>query len=151
MSCLFYLIGFPRRALRCRLAIAITMNFINYGYVEEAHVEEISGVGSVFNQPYFAQISKTLGIELENLVYYKDETHYIVMTIKKRSLLNKGVLIENAYHLNMRMNFQDSSLCLDADVVIGPFKISFPDASSALRLTFFLFLVDDFLGPAKAP
>lgn len=70
------------------------MNFINYGYVEEAHVEEISGVGSVFNQPYFEQISKTLGIELENLVYYKDETHYIVMTIKKRSLLAKGVLIK---------------------------------------------------------
>nr|CDS18985.1 protein MICAL 3 [Echinococcus granulosus] len=88
-------LNFPRRALRCRLAIAITMNFINYGYVEEAHVEEISGVGSIFNQPYFAQISKTLGIELENLVYYKDETHYIVMTIKKRSLLTKGVLIKD--------------------------------------------------------
>ncbi|KAL5968197.1 F-actin]-monooxygenase MICAL3 [Taenia solium] len=90
-------LNFPRRALRCRLAIAITMNFINYGYVEEAHVEEISGVGSVFNQPYFAQISKTLGIELENLVYYKDETHYIVMTIKKKSLLAKGVLIKAVY------------------------------------------------------
>lgn len=61
--------------------------------MEEAHVEEISGVASIFNQPYFAQISKKLGIELENIVYYKDETHYFVMTIKKKSLLQKGVLI----------------------------------------------------------
>uniref|UniRef100_A0A158R8Q0 F-actin monooxygenase n=1 Tax=Taenia asiatica TaxID=60517 RepID=A0A158R8Q0_TAEAS len=101
-------LNFPRRALRCRLAIAITMNFINYGYVEEAHVEEISGVGSVFNQPYFAQISKTLGIELENLVYYKDETHYIVMTIKKKSLLAKGVLIKD---------LEDSAKLLSAENV----------------------------------
>lgn len=85
---------FPRKALRCRLAIAITVNFVNYHDVEEAHVEEISGVASIFNQPYFAQISKKLGIELENLVYYKDETHYFVMTIKKKSLLAKGILIK---------------------------------------------------------
>ncbi len=45
-------------------------------------------------QQYFARLSSTLGIELENLVYYKDETHYFVMTIKKRSLLARGVLRE---------------------------------------------------------
>lgn len=33
------------------------------------------------------------GIDLENIVYYKDDTHYFVMTAKKESLLKKGVLI----------------------------------------------------------
>lgn len=34
-----------------------------------------------------------LGIDLENIVYYKDNTHYFVMTAKKQSLLDKGVII----------------------------------------------------------
>jgi hypothetical protein len=33
------------------------------------------------------------GIDLENIVYYKDETHYFVMTAKKQSLIDKRVLI----------------------------------------------------------
>lgn len=32
------------------------------------------------------------GIDLENIVYYKDDTHYFVMTAKKKSLLKKGVI-----------------------------------------------------------
>ncbi len=32
-------------------------------------------------------------IDLENIVYYKDDTHYFVMTAKKDSLLRKGVLM----------------------------------------------------------
>lgn len=34
------------------------------------------------------------GIDLENIVYYKDDTHYFVMTAKKKSLLKKGVIKE---------------------------------------------------------
>lgn len=33
------------------------------------------------------------GIDLENIVYYKDNTHYFVMTAKKQSLLDKGVIL----------------------------------------------------------
>lgn len=33
------------------------------------------------------------GIDLENIVYYKDSTHYFVMTAKKQSLLDKGVIL----------------------------------------------------------
>ena len=33
------------------------------------------------------------GIDLENIVYYRDNTHYFVMTAKKQSLLDKGVII----------------------------------------------------------
>lgn len=39
-------------------------------------------------------MKKDLGIELENFVYYKDETHYFVMTVKKSCLIAKGVLKE---------------------------------------------------------
>lgn len=35
----------------------------------------------------------SLGIDLENIVYYRDNTHYFVMTAKKQSLLDKGVII----------------------------------------------------------
>ena len=35
----------------------------------------------------------TSGIDLENIVYYKDDTHYFVMTAKKQSLLEKGVIM----------------------------------------------------------
>lgn len=34
------------------------------------------------------------GIDLENIVYYKDDTHYFVMTAKKQSLLEKGVIVQ---------------------------------------------------------
>ncbi|CDQ76831.1 unnamed protein product [Oncorhynchus mykiss] len=35
------------------------------------------------------------GIDLENIVYYRDNTHYFVMTAKKQSLLDKGVIIHD--------------------------------------------------------
>ena len=38
------------------------------------------------------ELKAQTGIDLENIVYYKDDTHYFVMTAKKDSLLNKGVL-----------------------------------------------------------
>ena len=44
-------------------------------------------------------INRTLydetGIDLENICYYKDDTHYFVMTAKKSSLLNRGVLYQD--------------------------------------------------------
>lgn len=38
------------------------------------------------------ELYEETGIDLENLVYYRDETHYFVMTAKKPSLLAKRVL-----------------------------------------------------------
>ena len=89
------LTGFKRKEFRGKLAIAITANFINKHSQAEEMVEEISGVAFIFNQKFFNDLNEELGIELENIVYYKDETHYFVMTAKKQSLLNKGVLIKN--------------------------------------------------------
>ncbi len=85
--------GFKRKEFRGKLAIAITANFINRNTQAEARVEEISGVAFIFNQKFFKDLFHKTGIDLENIVYYKDETHYFVMTAKKQSLLEKGVLV----------------------------------------------------------
>ena len=83
---------FKRKEFRGKLAIAITCNFVNKQTSEEARVEEISGVAFIYNQEFFQELKDKTGIELENIVYYKDETHYFVMTAKKRSLLNNKVI-----------------------------------------------------------
>ena len=90
----FLLLGFKRKEFRGKLAIAITANFKNRRTTAEAVVEEISGVAFVYKQDFFNNLYEELGIALENIVYYKDETHYFVMTTKKHSLLDRGVLKE---------------------------------------------------------
>ncbi|XP_077419305.1 F-actin-monooxygenase mical2b isoform X4 [Vanacampus margaritifer] len=87
--------GFKRKDFRGKLAIAITANFINRNTTAEAKVEEISGVAFIFNQKFFLDLKEETGIDLENIVYYKDNTHYFVMTAKKQSLLDKGVVIND--------------------------------------------------------
>ncbi|KAM3838026.1 F-actin-monooxygenase mical2b-like, partial [Diretmus argenteus] len=87
--------GFKRKEFRGKLAIAITANFINRNTTAEAKVEEISGVAFIFNQKFFLDLKEETGIDLENIVYYKDNTHYFVMTAKKQSLLDKGVVIHD--------------------------------------------------------
>lgn len=59
-----------------------------------AKVQEISGVNYIFKQQFFQELDQAMGIALENIVYYKNETHYFVMTPTKQSLLEKGVLFQ---------------------------------------------------------
>ncbi|XP_071200116.1 F-actin-monooxygenase mical2b-like isoform X5 [Salvelinus alpinus] len=87
--------GFKRKEFRGKLAIAITANFVNRNTTAEAKVEEISGVAFIFNQKFFLELKEETGIDLENIVYYRDNTHYFVMTAKKQSLLDKGVIIHD--------------------------------------------------------
>ncbi|VDO34348.1 unnamed protein product [Onchocerca flexuosa] len=86
--------GFPKRELRGKLAIGITANFVNQRTLAEEKVQEISGVAYIFNQQFFKDMKEATGVDLENIVYYKDETHYFVMCAKKQSLLEKGVIIQ---------------------------------------------------------
>ncbi|XP_061382555.1 F-actin-monooxygenase Mical isoform X5 [Danaus plexippus] len=87
--------GFKRKEFRGKLAMAITANFINRHTEQEASVPEISGVAFIFNQKFFKELYEVTRIDLENIVYYKDDTHYFVMTAKKHSLLEKGVLVND--------------------------------------------------------
>ena len=53
-------------------------------------------------------------IDLENIVYYKNETHYFVMTAKKQSLLDKNVILQDypdAARLLARDNVNFPQLC----------------------------------------
>ena len=49
-------------------------------------------IKSPIPQKFFADLKLETDIDLENIVYYKDDTHYFVMTAKKSCLLKKGVL-----------------------------------------------------------
>ncbi|XP_042693306.1 F-actin-monooxygenase MICAL1 isoform X4 [Centrocercus urophasianus] len=81
--------------MRGKLAIGITTNFINRYSQAEVEVAEISGVARIYNQKFFQNLYNKTGIDLENIVYYKDDTHYFVMTAKKQSLLKKGVILQD--------------------------------------------------------
>ncbi|NXP78521.1 MICA1 monooxygenase, partial [Ramphastos sulfuratus] len=87
--------GFKRKETRGKLAIGITTNFINRHSRAEVEVAEISGVARIYNQRFFQNLYNKTGIDLENIVYYKDDTHYFVMTAKKQSLLKKGVILQD--------------------------------------------------------
>ncbi|XP_052087174.1 protein-methionine sulfoxide oxidase mical3b-like isoform X3 [Mytilus californianus] len=103
--------GFKRKEFRGKLAIAITANFINRNSQQEARVEEISGVAFIFNQKFFKDLNEKTGIDLENIVYYKDDTHYFVMTAKKSSLLDKGVLLQD--HPDTATLLSQQNVCKD--------------------------------------
>ncbi|XP_045069772.1 F-actin-monooxygenase MICAL2-like isoform X7 [Coregonus clupeaformis] len=107
--------GFKRKEFRGKLAIAITANFVNRNTTAEAKVEEISGVAFIFNQKFFLDLKEETGIDLENIVYYKDNTHYFVMTAKKQSLLDKGVIIHDYIDTEMLLSSenvnQEALLC----------------------------------------
>ena len=64
-------------------------------------MEEISGIAYQFNPQFFDVLHAQKGIKLENIVYYKDETHYFVMTAGKASLLKRGALkeVQNVFFL----------------------------------------------------
>ena len=57
-------------------------------------MKEIGGTSYIYNRPFFDDIKQNTGMELENFVYFKNETHYFVMTAKKHCLLEKGILKE---------------------------------------------------------
>lgn len=59
------------------------------------------------SKPVCACLFSAAGIDLENIVYYKDDTHYFVMTAKKQSLLDKGVIL----HVSGRFLFNHFFCC----------------------------------------
>ncbi|XP_071827955.1 uncharacterized protein [Apostichopus japonicus] len=84
--------GFTWKESARTLAIGITTNYVNRHSQRDACTKEIPGKSYIYDQDFFQGLKKANNIELENIVYYKDETHYFVMTAKKTSLLEKGVL-----------------------------------------------------------
>lgn len=71
-------------------AIGLVCYFPNHGTAEEKNVAEFSWTIQ-FKQQLFAKM-RDAGVDLENIVYYRGEMHYLVMTPKRQNLLDQGVL-----------------------------------------------------------
>ncbi|KRX24127.1 Protein-methionine sulfoxide oxidase MICAL2 [Trichinella nelsoni] len=86
--------GFPHKEFRGKLAIGLTANFVNHHTEMENNVKEISGISYFYDSNFFRGLEEETDIQLENIVYYKGDTHYFVMTAKKQSLLERRVIIQ---------------------------------------------------------
>ncbi len=86
------LAAFERRSLDAKLCIAVTANFVNGRSHDESVVQQISGVSRQYDQDFFKAMKNSTGIDLENIIYYRGETHYFVMTATRASLISKGVI-----------------------------------------------------------
>ncbi|KAI6184711.1 F-actin monooxygenase [Aphelenchoides bicaudatus] len=84
--------AFKHNPVRGKLAIGITANFVRHRNKEEDSVPEIQGVAYVYRQDYFDDLERKTKIQLENIVYYKGDSHYFVMCGKKQNLISKGVI-----------------------------------------------------------
>lgn len=71
-------------------AIGLVCYFPNHGTTEEKNVAEFSWTIQ-FKQQLFAKM-REVGVDLENIVYYRGEMHYLVMTPRRQNLLDQGVL-----------------------------------------------------------
>lgn len=52
-------------------------------------------------------MNEKIGIDLENIVYYKDDIYYFVMIVKKTSLLDKGVFREDRFETVLLLFFDN--------------------------------------------
>jgi hypothetical protein len=84
---------FHRVSFTGTLSIGITFNLQNNQTPEELALKEFAVI-QYYNQSMFKEIQDQFNISLENVVYYRGETHYFVMTIKKNSLFDRGVFKE---------------------------------------------------------
>ena len=83
---------FPRKFTRGKVSIAITANFKNPNSGLHSRVSEIPGVISVKRPELFSELKAKTGMEFENFVYFRDETHYFITTAKKKSIIDKGIV-----------------------------------------------------------
>ena len=54
------------------------------------------GISYQFKKQWFDDLYKKFGVQLENTTYYRDETHYFVVTGIKSNLLEYGVLLKDS-------------------------------------------------------
>ncbi|KAI8823120.1 uncharacterized protein EV422DRAFT_523465 [Fimicolochytrium jonesii] len=86
--------GFSRTSFRAGVATGITCNFVPSHSPAAADAMQ-GGVVSYLSAPFFNSL-KEKGLDLENLAsYITEESHYLVMTPKRSTLLNKGIVKED--------------------------------------------------------
>eukprot|EP01127_Copromyxa_protea_P020790 TRINITY_DN698_c0_g1_i11.p1 TRINITY_DN698_c0_g1~~TRINITY_DN698_c0_g1_i11.p1 ORF type:complete len:529 (+),score=80.46 TRINITY_DN698_c0_g1_i11:248-1834(+) len=83
----------PQKVTKGSLCLGITQNYDHLHTEQELTINEF-GISKVFNQKFFAGMKEKYGTDLENLVYYRGETHYFVMTATPESLESRGIFYE---------------------------------------------------------
>jgi len=75
-------------------AIGVVANFVHGRDARQMALRQFAWARQ-FNMPLFARLEKETAMDLENIVYYKGQSHhYMVMTPTKKSLLRNSVLRE---------------------------------------------------------
>ncbi|EDQ88761.1 uncharacterized protein MONBRDRAFT_26045 [Monosiga brevicollis MX1] len=85
-------LGFKRNVMSTSAALGLVAHWTKGRSQQERDMEEFSW-SRQYNQALFGKL-RALGADLENCVYYCSSTHYFIMTPKRQSLLDFGVLRE---------------------------------------------------------
>lgn len=130
--------GIKRFVFSRKEAIGIVCYFPNLGSTEEKKVGEFSWTIQ-FKQQMFARMRER-GVDLENIVYYRGEMHYLVMTPKRANLVKQGVLkfdYPNTSDLVMDSNVDKNALHMYVERVVDFLQI--PKKSTFERVRIFDF------------
>jgi hypothetical protein len=87
---------FELKKVQYSQALGMVTHFQNNSTVEENCIQEQGGIARQFNMEMFDSLQRTTMCELENVVYYRGESHYWVMTPTTESLEKTGVLTKLA-------------------------------------------------------
>ena len=87
---------FELKKVQYSQALGMVTHFKNNYTVEENTIQEQGGIARQFNMEMFDSLQRTTMCELENVVYYRGESHYWVMTPTTESLEKTGVLTKVA-------------------------------------------------------
>ena len=89
--------GFPRYSQQERQEVLVTCNFVNTATKEEGFVNEISGLSKKYHEQFFLDLEREKRIKLENIIYYKDLTHYFALQTSVDALVEADILKENIW------------------------------------------------------
>ncbi|KAG6622807.1 methionine sulfoxide oxidase mical1 protein [Phytophthora cinnamomi] len=85
--------GINRFVFNQKESLGIVCYFPNLETTEETKVREFSWTAQLKHQMLYKM--RDVGLDLENIVYFRGEMHYLVMTPKRHNLLTRGVVKKN--------------------------------------------------------
>ncbi|KAL3659027.1 hypothetical protein V7S43_015911 [Phytophthora oleae] len=105
------LAGINRFVFSQNESLGIVCYFPNLETPEEMKTKEFSWTSQL--KHHMLHKMREVGIDLENIVYFRGEMHYLVMTPKRHNLLARGVVkanLPNSKELTMKENVNQSVL-----------------------------------------
>lgn len=91
--------GSTKTVFQAGAAIGVTANFVRDKLCPLERRGKETNVASHFARESFARLAASSGLQCENLVYFKDDTHYFVFCPRKAGLLEQGILKADAASL----------------------------------------------------